>query len=234
MKGILVGNGVTDAEADSNSIPPMMQYHSLISIKYYQAGYAACKGDFYQNQNVPACSDFLSNSNNIMGNINPYYIYDSCPWMGIETQKAKLSFTDMKLNTLDENGKSVRVHPMFQSFKHGGWSKRVALQNGGKTRVESDDPCVPLPSIAKYFKRLDVQRALGVTHGTVDPNGWDICTNSITYTQIYQSVLPFYTKLLPHIRILVFTGDVDMVVNSLGTQAAIDKLQLQETASWRR
>lgn len=183
----------------------------MISIKYYEQGFAACKGDFFNNQNVPACAQFLDQSNNVMGNINPYYIYDSCPWLGITSQKAKISFQEKKFNVLNEQGKKVDVHPLFQMYKHGGWSKRVALQSNSKVRMESDSPCVPNQSIAKYFKRLDVQKALGIQHGTVDPNGWDICTNAINYTQVYPSILPFYTKLLQHIRILVFSGDVDMV-----------------------
>nr|P42661.1 RecName: Full=Virulence-related protein Nf314 [Naegleria fowleri]AAA29384.1 virulence-related protein [Naegleria fowleri] len=234
LVGILVGNGVTDAEADSNSIPPMMKYHSLISIKYYEEGYKACQGDFYANQNLPACQKFLTDSSNAMGNINPYYIYDSCPWLGINLQQKLKTTQEMTFQVLDpKTQQPVKIHPLFQMYKHGGWSKRVANERNFAPRFETDAPCVPNQSIAKYFRRLDVQQALGVRRKTADPNGWNICTGIINYTQVYSTILPFYAKLLPHIRILVYSGDTDMVVNGLGTQAAIDKLQLQETSSWR-
>jgi len=206
----------------------MMRTHSLITAKDYDAGYKACQGDFFKNQNVPACSAFLNNANNAFGNINPYYLYDSCPWLGISSTKYQLSFQSKPLQT----NYHEKIHPLFQMFRHGGWSRRVGLV-GGKARAENDSPCVSLQSIAKYFNRDDVRRALGVTHGTVDPSGWGICTNAISYTQIYMSVLPFYTKLLPYISIQVYSGDVDMVVNSLGTEQALDKLNLAETSSWK-
>ncbi len=46
-------------------------------------------------------------------------------------------------------------------------------------------------------------------------------------------MLPFYRKLLPKYRILVYSGDTDAVVNGLGTQASIDKLGLKVIDDWK-
>ena len=69
-----------------------------------------------------------------------------------------------------------------------------------------------------YFNNPGVRAAIGATHPIADPAGWTVCTTYINYTQIYTTILPFYSKLIPEIRVLIYSGDVDCVLNTIGTQ----------------
>ncbi|EFC35324.1 predicted protein, partial [Naegleria gruberi] len=113
-------------------------------------------------------------------------------------------------------------HPLFQLHTHRATSRRSSFSIVGD---ESDSPCVPDHSVISYFNTPAVRSAIGATH-IGNPNGWQVCSTFINYTTIYTTMLPFYTKLLPQIRILVYSGDVDTVLNTLGTQAGINKLGL--------
>ncbi|KAL9655463.1 hypothetical protein ABK040_011858 [Willaertia magna] len=243
LKGILVGNGVTDGEADSNSIPPYLKEHSILTEEQYARGFNACHGNFYRYQNLPKCSSFLDETQSIFGVLNPYYLYDSCVWTGVNGAVGSVEKSSVtKKMYLPKRG---RNHPLFEMYRHRPQStKRVSthiatLKSTGKVGAEYDAPCVSDGYIVKYFNYPEVQQALGVRRKPVDPEGWLVCTNGpLNYDSIYDSILPFYQKLLPNIRILVYTGDVDAVVNSLGTQRAIAKLNLRVASgfgdSWKQ
>ncbi|EFC40187.1 virulence-related protein Nf314 [Naegleria gruberi] len=203
LQGILVGNGVTDGEEDANSVPLFYKEHSLITIEDYNAGFVSCKGNFYANQNSADCSAFLSKVYASLTHLNPYYIYDSCTWLG-----------DNGLN-MPKRSINSKNHPLFQLHTHRATSRRSSFSIVGD---ESDSPCVPDHSVISYFNTPAVRSAIGATH-IGNPNGWQVCSTFINYTTIYTTMLPFYTKLLPQIRILVYSGDVDTVLNTLGTQA---------------
>ncbi|KAG2374525.1 hypothetical protein C9374_010809 [Naegleria lovaniensis] len=206
LKGIMVGNGVTDAESDANSVPLFYKEHSLITSEDYNKGFIACKGNFYANQNVPDCSNFLQLVYSSLDHLNPYYIYDSCTWLG-----------DNGL-TMKKNSKN---HPLFELHKQRPKTKKSFIVG-----AESDSPCVPDHSIMTYFNTPAVRAAIGATHPIASPSGWQVCSTFINYTQIYTTLLPFYSKLLPEIRILAYSGDVDCVLNTSGTKAGLDKLGL--------
>lgn len=70
-------NLLKDAESDANSVPLFYKEHSLITAEDYNKGFVACKRNFYANQNVPDCSNFLQLVSSSLNHLNPYYIYDS-------------------------------------------------------------------------------------------------------------------------------------------------------------
>ncbi|KAL9654537.1 hypothetical protein ABK040_006602 [Willaertia magna] len=249
LKGIMVGNGITDGESDSN-LPTFLRDHSVVTDEQYNRGLRACRGNFYLNQNDPRCSNFLYEVMNQIGVINPYYLYDSCPYTGVNGNVKKMMKKKNKFHALTKtyfpkndgvmSKNNNGTHPLFELYRYRpATSRRVAThlamkmstaaqqQGNIHAMAENDAPCVSDSYIVKYFSSSEVQKALGVRRRTADPNGWLVCTDGpLNYQKIYDSILPFYRQLLPNIRILVYTGDVDAVVNSIGTQKAISKLNL--------
>jgi carboxypeptidase C (cathepsin A) len=217
LKGILVGNGCTNDEDDANSIPLFLAQHSIIPMSMYNQGLKICKNNFYVHQNDPRCANFLSEAMSKLDLINPYYLYDSCPWTGVELiQSLRTPYKFDKEN-----------HPLFNLHR-----RRIS-RGAGRAGAEYDAPCVPDSALVQFFNDPDVRKAIHATR-SIAAGSWDVCNMRINagYNWTYHSMLPFYDKLAQY-HILVFTGDVDAVVNSLGTQMAIDRLNRTVISDWK-
>jgi serine carboxypeptidase-like clade 2 len=217
LKGMLVGNGVTDDETDANYTPTYMAQHSLIPMTLYDQGYKTCKGNFYANQNEKECAVFLTKIwDDFPDGLNPYYLYDSCP---ARPRKFKL-----------ELPKSDRLHPLFTMARRLAPRQKLMMDRFG---TEYDSPCTPESAIGVYFNQPEVQKAIHANRPIVGGK-WSMCNYAVNehYDWTYKSMIPFYEKLAQY-RILVFTGDVDLIVNSLGTQAALDKLNRKSITDWQ-
>jgi len=202
LKGFVVGNGVTDGREDTNSIPPFMFHHALISQAYYENSLKVCSGDFYKNQNVPQCSEALNNMFVIIAGVNPYWLAGPC-----EGDPSPFASAEEALQKRDLNG----THPLFQL-----WRMAKKGSNGGA-------PCIDSDPETTYFNTPEVKKAI---HAREDIK-WEFCSDSVNekYDRSYDSMLPFYAKLLNSgYRALVYTGDMDMAVNSLGTEMSLTKL----------
>jgi carboxypeptidase C (cathepsin A) len=213
LQGMLIGNGCTDDVEDANSIPPFLKDHAIIPISYYNIGYNACQGDFYAHQQDPACGDFLNSLFDYLSGWNPYYLYDTCPVTQINTEP--------RINVDDF------VHPLFTMYR-----RRVSALVS--PNAAKDSPCVPDSALENYMNQDAVRTAL---HATAKQSlRWAVCSGTVNryYDWQYKSMLPFYRKLLPKYKILAYSGDVDAVVNGLGTQASIDKLGLAVQQEWTR
>ncbi len=200
---------------DANSIPLYLQEHSICPNDQYQKAVKACNGDFYANQDNPSCAAALNVITNYLNGLNPYYLYDECPVSPIsKMQVPKPRYV---------NGK--RIHPLFTLF-----TRRMSYL--GKSGLNDPTPqrCVPDSAMTTYFNREDVKQALHAR----SPNEWDVCNFDINanYQWQYDSMIPFLQKLLPVYRSVFYSGDVDAVVNSLGTQLGIEALNMTVTQQW--
>jgi len=81
MKGLLVGNGVTDYWIDGNSYLPYIYTHAFVSDQQYRAAQLACDDNFV-NFNSTACITALTVALSNVQDINPYNIYDLCTTTG--------------------------------------------------------------------------------------------------------------------------------------------------------
>ncbi len=177
LRGILVGNGCTEVETDANSIPPYFAQHALIPLNAYNQGVKDCKGNFYRNQNDPQCARFLTSIWNGLDLVNPYYIYDSCPWTGFEFAKAM-----SKKYKFDTHN-----HPLFNLHR-----RRIS-RDMPPPGTEYDTPCVPDSSLIKYFNTPEVRKAIHATK-PIASGEWEVCNMEINeaYDWTYDNMLPFY------------------------------------------
>jgi len=91
-------------------------------------------------------------------------------------------------------------------------------------------PCIDSKDIISYLNIPEVKDAI---HARKDI-AWDICNDVVNanYNWTYESMLPFYTKLLAGgVRAIVYSGDADLAVNQLGSQTSVNKLQKSVGAS---
>jgi hypothetical protein len=155
LKGMLIGNGVTDDVEDANSIPPFLKDHAIIPISYYDIGYNACRGDFYTHQKDPECSKFLNNIFNYLNGWNPYYLYDTCPVTPISQEP----YTNV----------DSFVHPLFTMYR-----RRVSALPSNAAR---DSPCVPDSATEQYMNSDAVKVALHATRK--ESLKWAVCSNLV-------------------------------------------------------
>ena len=218
LKGILVGNGVTDWKYDSTFA--MMDFlfthhltsyeHRLDYVKYcltnatydeekcneaYNLAFEIIEGinyyDYLRECKVPK---------NLKGEISTkskYYRY--APW-AFERQKT----TDEEILNLSEE------------------------DDGGQTTACFDDT-----NVENYFSRADVQNALHVINLTK----WKVCSDSIfnNYNRSDAGSIWTYPKLIEaNLSILIYSGDTDAIVPFNGNLLWIRDLKLETEEPWRK
>eukprot|EP01114_Cavostelium_apophysatum_P000046 TRINITY_DN1004_c0_g1_i1.p1 TRINITY_DN1004_c0_g1~~TRINITY_DN1004_c0_g1_i1.p1 ORF type:complete len:455 (+),score=85.88 TRINITY_DN1004_c0_g1_i1:152-1516(+) len=77
LKGILVGNGVTDANFDGNAFIPFAAGHALISQELNSEIQAACGDNTWNNSNTE-CNNLVNEAESLTAALNIYNIYLDC------------------------------------------------------------------------------------------------------------------------------------------------------------
>jgi len=91
-------------------------------------------------------------------------------------------------------------------------------------------PCTDAEKATEYLNLPNVQDAIHVKRGIT----WAICTSSINYQQVVNSVLPIYRYLIAkRFRILVYSGDTDGAVPYTGTEGWVRSLSLPVKKLWK-
>lgn len=99
--------------------------------------------------------------------------------------------------------------------------------------IGGDDFCGGDDALNAWLKTPQVRRALNVkldaTHLSAD-NG-----DGFVYTYGEKDLRPFYSRLIKNkiMRVMVFSGDVDVSVNTLATQNWTESLGFKEKQAWR-
>ncbi|GAB4852366.1 hypothetical protein Ancab_016558 [Ancistrocladus abbreviatus] len=213
LKGYLLGNAVSDPTAEGNSVIPFCHGMGLISDELYQSLEKNCGGNYR----------VLDPSNvECMNNVGAFY---KCI-TGLQTAHI--------LEPL-----CAFASPMANEILHA--TARSSI-------YQYDDSRVPLPvepSFGEFFCRADgyalagywfndesVREALDVRKGTIGV--WTRCNYRLNYTQDIESTVTYHYDLsVKGYRSLIYSGDHDMVVPFLGTQAWIRSLNFSIVDDWR-
>jgi carboxypeptidase C (cathepsin A) len=197
LKGFLVGNGLIDMPSDQNSVPHFIYHHAMTSESAYRNAVNVCKGDFYAHQNEPECSRALSVVRSSVNGVNRYNIYARCEDSNFMSNRVSLN---------------RKGHPLLNLWDLGDTNGIV--------------PCINSTDITTYLNNPQVQQAIHVKSSIK----WEICSLNINmaYDRTFKSMLPFYNKLLSAgLRAIVYSGDIDMAVNSLGSEESLTLLSEQ-------
>ncbi len=224
LKGIMVGNGVTDWRVDtSNALYDLAYSHALISLETRAKYEKYCKDSYYDEEK---CNVVKAEIQHQLEGVNIYDIYRKCYLPDGEEVKLKRqlrsSFAGLKY--------SYKYTPWL--FKNAENDKHLKFLNptlnSGLT-----PPCVDSKGPDWYFNRADVKKALHVK----EEIKWEICSDDVGkhYTTDYNkgSLYIYPTLIQAKLKILIFSGDTDGAVPINGTMKWIYNLNLPIAKPWR-
>ncbi|OEL23894.1 Serine carboxypeptidase-like 2, partial [Dichanthelium oligosanthes] len=223
LKGYLVGNPLTDERYEKGGKVPFMHGMGLISEELYEAAVQGCGGDFYNmpEQSNTRCANALKAIDLVTSDINPVHILE--PFCGKALRR----------------GPGVRF---FQGHGGGGNGRRSMLVRDNVEHpdffsrrnlnlpVECRDNGYRLAYI--WADEPEVRVALGIHAGSI--GSWSRCTDLTHFTTDLDTVIPHHVNLTKAgYRALIYSGDHDLDVTFVGTQAWIRSLKYPIVSDWR-
>ncbi|PKI72459.1 serine carboxypeptidase-like 7 [Punica granatum] len=212
IKGYLLGNPVTDPVIDGNSPIPYAHGMGLISDELYEALQKSCKGQyrFFDPSNVDC-----------LRNIQSYY---QCI-IGLQTAQILeplCGFASPKPPVQGEALGKVRflIEQVFRDNPPAPVVPDLGCRAYGYTLAP------------KWTNDENVRKALHIRKGSVGT--WQRCAFGLPYTSEITSSLQYHANLSKQgCRSLIYSGDHDMIVPFLGTQAWIRSLNYSIVDDWR-
>ncbi|XP_048337208.2 serine carboxypeptidase-like 1 [Ziziphus jujuba] len=206
LKGYLLGNPVTDIHKDKNTRIPFAHLKSLLSDELYEATKIHCKEEYlHVDPNNALCINDLQVVNECLQNINLAQILE--PSCSVEIWKSRQNPTAVAMDSDD-------LLP---------WPHRYP-----------EPWCRSYIYLSSYIWANDktVQNALHVREGTIKE--WVRCNKSLSYVYDVPSSLIYHRNLVKKgYRVLIYSGDHDMVIPYLGTHAWIEALNLTLVDDWQ-
>ncbi|XP_020245454.1 serine carboxypeptidase-like 17 [Asparagus officinalis] len=208
LKGYVIGNAATGELVDLNSRVPYAHGVGIISDELYEAIQKNCDGENYANPNPLnlLCSSALDKFDTFTSEINKAYTLDpQCP---LASPGRRHTSRD---RSLEENYPEIRLPPAAPDIKCRSYSYYLSYYwaNNYKTR-----------------------EALHIKKGTV--REWVRCNHSLAYTDNTPSSVPYHLNLTKKgYRALVYSGDKDLLIPFIGTQAWIRSLNYSIVDDWR-
>jgi len=207
LKGILVGNGVTDEMYDGNAYIPFIAGHSLIPDFLYTALQQSCDGEYW-NATGQQCNDLMGEAGDLVSGLNIYDIYEPC------------------YNGPSPSTKGQPIYNLWYRIR-----QRVR-DSHNEANPGEDVPCIDSSRAAAWINQDSLRTAVHAL--PVSQIQWTICSDVISYDSLYSTVIPIHKELLENgYNILIYSGDVDMCVPNTGTEAWTESLALPVTDEWR-
>ncbi|XP_028796590.1 serine carboxypeptidase-like 25 [Neltuma alba] len=204
IKGILVGNAVTDNYYDNLGTVTYWWSHAMISDQTYRQLMSTC--DFHRQKESDECESLYSYAmDQEFGNIDQYNIY--APPCNNSDGSSSATRHSMRLPHRPH-------HPMFR-------------------QMSGYDPCTEKYAEI-YYNRPDVQKALHANTTAIPYKWTacsEVLNRNWNDTEV--SILPIYRELMAHgTRVWIFSGDVDSVVPVTATRYSLAQLKLVTKVPW--
>ncbi|KAL6876355.1 hypothetical protein ACP4OV_012927 [Aristida adscensionis] len=221
LKGYLVGNAGTDNRYEKGGRVPFMHGMGLISDELFAAARAGCGEDFYRPPD-PAnsrCANVLDAIDSVTSDINPVHILE--PFCGLALRDPGV------VGVFRGGGGGGRRAMLVRDYvEHPEFLARRKLS----LPVECRDNGYRLSYI--WADDDEVRAALGVHDGSI--GSWSRCTKLTHFWQDIDSVIPYHANLTKAgYRALVYSGDHDLDMTFVGTQAWIRTLNYPIVSDWR-
>jgi len=213
LKGILVGNGVTSDIFDGDAWIPFVYGHGLIDIDLYNKTYIACNGSYWNPQPDSECESLLYQIADLVGDLNIYGIYDDCYYDSLKNSR-------------------VPLHNPFYRISQRVRDSLVEKKVVAEAKQRGDVPCIDSSRAEAWLNQDSIRTALHAI--SVKDQEWTICTDQINYDSDYDTLIPIHLELLEYeIRILIYSGDVDLCVPYTGSEAWTRSLGFPTKQDWR-
>ncbi|XP_047064147.1 serine carboxypeptidase-like 15 isoform X1 [Lolium rigidum] len=211
LKGYLVGNPVTDGNFDNPARVPFAHGMGLISDEMYQAYKDSCGAD-QSRQQSRQCTSSHDVIDECVKDIWPNHILEPmCTFASPHRYNLKLSSGAREMLRLQD------------------YTARTGLQLS-----EISTECRPAEYLMSrtWANNEIVREALGIRMGTVPL--WIRCNDDILYANdIHSSVKHHLEVTTRGYKCLVYSGDHDMIIPFIGTQAWIRSLNFSVVNEWR-
>ncbi|RWR73918.1 serine carboxypeptidase-like protein 18 isoform X1 [Cinnamomum micranthum f. kanehirae] len=208
LKGYLIGNPVTDATFDRAGQIPFSHGMGILSDELYESTKKNCKGDFTNPRNQQCAKD-LQIIQQFKSELYVHHILEpNCPHASPKPKE----MVGVGGRSLEENSEKI-VHPP-QPLPPFGCRTYIHL-------------------LAYYWANNDlVREILHVRKGTIGE--WVRCNDVVPYEEDVKSSIEYHMNLTTRgYRALVYSGDHDLKIPFVGTQAWIRSLNFSIVDDWR-
>jgi len=222
IKGILVGNGVSDLRGFFTAFYDLAYTHFLYPESLHDRYVKFCKQGM---EGQERCKTITSEIDKFLEGINIYDIYRKC----VTPPKQNKNFFFDFIRNQDE-----LVYHEVKNRSYTPWLNKIG---GGLTTLKGDPPCSDTYGPNVYFNKKEVKEALYIKDME---RKWEFCSDIVN--QNYQwnfehGSVELYPKLIKEeVRIWIYSGDTDGAVPVNDTIRWIENLKLpveKEWASWR-
>ncbi|XP_056405987.1 lysosomal protective protein-like [Hyla sarda] len=226
LKGLAIGNGITDYKLNDISLMYFAYYHGLIHIKEWSLLESVCckkKVCTFFDTKVKACKTAVSS---VLPNIfnpkeNIYNLYHPC--VGGEPGEIR------------DYGDHIKAYlpGILSTEGYSELSKKLRNMSGLNKPILLSFPCVDYTSLTTYLNNPEVRSALHIPNGLPK---WEICNKDVfgDFERELENSRDLYRQLLmkKEYRVLVYSGDFDMACNFLGIEWFVDSLNLKSQGSY--
>jgi len=257
LKGILVGNGVTDWKYDTT--PALIDFaftHGIYSVETRNRYVSFC-------MDGPDDEDCKEAENEVMQSfdtINIYDIYRTC-WNSSSTKSAtsltflataegeevnnasfaskasKFQYTPWVLKRASEqNNKRNNTNEKLNknTFAYlSNFNKIISNSDSSSDNLTSTPPCTDSVGPDSFFNRPEVKEALFIRPELT----WGMCSDRVgsnyQIDTVKGSFFLYKDLIASGIKILIYSGDTDAAVPFNGTQRWIKNLNLEVVNKWR-
>ncbi|CAH9145802.1 unnamed protein product [Cuscuta epithymum] len=217
LQGYILGNPVTFH--DNNYQIQFAHRMALISDELYESLKINCKGEYVDTDSTNVlCQRDLQTYDQLIEGIYLNHILEPI--------------------CLSNSSSSSRVSSSRYIIKQFG-ERRYLLNDNYQKRLGNPDQLPGLKcrddwnKLSEYWANDDrVQEALHVRKGT--KKIWEHCTSNLSFIKTVDNVIPYHVKLSrKKYRSLVYSGDHDMLIPYISTQAWINSLNYSVIDNWR-
>ncbi|XP_071931934.1 serine carboxypeptidase-like 2 isoform X3 [Coffea arabica] len=212
LKGYILGNPITKVSEILNYRVPFAYGMGLISDELYESLKVSCKGEYeIIDPSNAVCLKNMQAYNELVRNIDDEQILmPVCPPLSREPNK------------LFTGGRSI-IQMLYKKFEE--------LDVRESTPVKCRMEWVKL--VEHWANNKSVQEALHVRRETIGQ--WLRCNDTLPYTKNAESVVPYHANLSTKgYRSLIYSGDHDLMVPHIETQAWIRSLHYPIIDDWRQ
>ncbi|CAL4915832.1 unnamed protein product [Urochloa decumbens] len=217
LKGYLVGNPVTDSNFDDPSKIPFAHGVGLISDEIYESYKKSCSVGDNSNHSIIDCLNTLAAIEECLKGICPNHILEPlCAFASphahnMKKMKPQLTSGMREMLQLQEYPADAELH---------------------LSEISSQCRTAGYIMSSIWANNASVREALGIHKGTVP--SWSRCNYYIPYTSDIPSAVKYHLDVTTKgYRSLVYSGDHDMVIPYIGTQAWIKSLNFSIVDRWR-
>lgn len=229
LKGMMVGNGVTNWDYDT--IPAYIELanaHSFMNpVDYEQMKALKCdySGIPFDRPISDECNKLLDNFSADTAGINVYDTLGKCFIQSSEFEQDISKFLQTK-GGLKMLGVQQQKAASWDNYTP--WMARLRQRSSFGVGVVP--PCVDGAPVVGYLNKPEVLKALHIPDGLP---AWDMCLDGIDYTILPKGSQWIWESLKGEYRMLKYSGDTDGAVPLAGTRMWIDSLKREILETWR-